>query len=44
VLLTSPGLSEDEDYLRDLGVSEVLDRDADVAALVHERYPDSILP
>jgi hypothetical protein len=42
VLLTSPGLPEDEDYLRDLGGSEVLDRDADVAALVHERYPDSI--
>ena len=40
--LTSPGLPEDEDYLRDLGVSEVLDRDGDVAALVHERYPDSI--
>jgi NADPH:quinone reductase len=38
----APGLPEDEDYLRDLGVSEVLDRDADVAALVHERYPDGV--
>jgi hypothetical protein len=27
VLLTSPGRPEDEDYLRDLGGSEVLDRD-----------------
>ena len=38
----APALPEDEDYLRDLGVSEVLERDADVAALVHERYPDGI--
>jgi NADPH:quinone reductase len=38
----APGLPEDEEYLRDLGVSEVLERDADVAALVHERYPDGI--
>jgi NADPH:quinone reductase len=38
----APALPEDEDYLRDLGVSEVLDRDADVAALVHERYPEGI--
>src|SRR5215210_7752153 len=38
----APGLPEDEDYLREIGVSEVLDREADVAALVHERYPDGI--
>src|SRR5215210_1241869 len=38
----APGLPEDEEYLRDLGVSEVLERDADVAALVHERYPEGI--
>jgi NADPH:quinone reductase-like Zn-dependent oxidoreductase len=38
----APGLSEDEEYLRDLGVDEVLEREADVAALVHERYPDGI--
>jgi NADPH:quinone reductase-like Zn-dependent oxidoreductase len=36
------GLPEDEDYLRDLGVSEVLEREAEVATLVHERYPDGI--
>src|SRR5215203_471065 len=30
----APALPEDEDYLREIGVSEVLDRDADVAALV----------
>ena len=38
----APALPEDEEYLKGLGVSEVLDRDADVAALVHERYPDGI--
>jgi NADPH:quinone reductase len=31
-----------KDYLRDLGVSEVLERDADVAAVVRERYPDGV--
>jgi NADPH:quinone reductase len=36
----APGLPEDEQYLRELGVSEVLDRDADIAARVHERYPE----
>jgi NADPH2:quinone reductase len=38
----TPGLPEDEEYLRDLGVSEVHERDADIAALVHERYPDGV--
>src|SRR5918997_2661174 len=38
----APALPEDEEYLRELGVSEVLDRGADVAALVHERYPEGI--
>jgi NADPH:quinone reductase len=38
----APALSEDEEYLRELGVSEVLEREADVAALVHERYPEGI--
>ena len=38
----APALLEDEEYLRELGVSEVLDREADVAALVHERYPEGI--
>jgi NADPH:quinone reductase len=40
--LIAPALPEDEDYLRDLGVSEVLDRDAEIAALVRERYPEGI--
>src|SRR5215211_2392140 len=38
----APALPEDEDYLRGLGISEVLPREADVAALVHERYPEGI--
>ena len=38
----APALPEDEEYLRELGVSEVLERGADVAALVHERYPEGI--
>jgi NADPH2:quinone reductase len=38
----APALPEDEEYLGELGVSEVLDREADVAALVHQRYPEGI--
>jgi NADPH:quinone reductase-like Zn-dependent oxidoreductase len=38
----APGLPEDEDYLRDLGASELLERDADIAAVVRERYPDGV--
>jgi NADPH:quinone reductase len=38
----APGLPEDEQYLRDLGVSAILERNADVAALVHERYPGGL--
>jgi len=38
----APGLPEDEDYLRDLGVSELIERDADIAALVRERHPDGV--
>jgi NADPH:quinone reductase len=38
----APGHSEDEDYLRGLGVTEVLPRDGDVAAAVRERHPDGI--
>src|SRR5215207_9666130 len=38
----APALPEDEEYLRDLGVGEILPREADVAALVHERYPEGI--
>jgi NADPH:quinone reductase len=40
--VVAPALPEDEEYLRELGVSEVLDRDADFAPLVHERYPEGI--
>jgi NADPH:quinone reductase len=42
VTVTAPGLPKDEDYLRDLGVSEVLERDADIAAVVRERHPDGV--
>ena len=38
----APALPEDEQYLRELGVSEILPRDADIATLVHERYPEGI--
>jgi NADPH:quinone reductase len=38
----APALPEDEDYLRDLGVTEVLPREGDVAAAVRERYPDGV--
>jgi NADPH2:quinone reductase len=38
----APGLREDEEYLKDLGVSEILPREADIATLVHERYPEGI--
>jgi NADPH:quinone reductase len=40
--LIAPALPEDEEYLRDLGASEVLDRNADTAAAVRERYPDGV--
>jgi NADPH:quinone reductase len=38
----APGLPEDHDYLRGLGVGEVLDRNGDVAAQVRERHPDEV--
>ncbi len=38
----APALREDEDYLRGLGVGEVVDRTADVAAAVRERHPDGV--
>ena len=41
-IVIAPGLPEDEDYLRDLGESELLERDADIAALVREEYPNGI--
>jgi NADPH:quinone reductase-like Zn-dependent oxidoreductase len=38
----APALSEDEDYLRGLGVSEVVARDGDVAEAVRDRVPDGV--
>jgi NADPH:quinone reductase len=38
----APALPEDEEYLRGLGVTEVLPRDGDIAAAVRERYPDGV--
>ena len=42
VRVIAPALPEDEEYLKELGVSEILPREADIAALVHERYPEGI--
>jgi NADPH2:quinone reductase len=42
VSVIAPGLPEDEEYLRGLGVSELIDRNADVAAAVRERHPDGV--
>jgi NADPH:quinone reductase-like Zn-dependent oxidoreductase len=38
----APALSEDEEYLRDLGATEVLPRDGDVAAAARDRHPDGV--
>ena len=38
----APGLPEDHDYLRGLGVAEVLDRNGDIPAQVRERHPDGV--
>jgi len=38
----APALPQDEQYLRDLGVTEVVPRDGDVAAAVRERFPDGV--
>jgi NADPH:quinone reductase-like Zn-dependent oxidoreductase len=38
----APGLPEDQEYLRDLGTTELLDRSADTAAAVRERYPNGV--
>jgi NADPH:quinone reductase len=38
--VVAPALLEDETYLRELGVSELLPRDGDLAAATRERYPD----
>src|SRR2546421_41000 len=38
--VVAPALPEDEIYLRELGVNELLPRDADLAATARERHPD----
>jgi NADPH2:quinone reductase len=38
--VVAPALPEDDGYLRELGVSELLPRDGDLAAAAHERHPD----
>jgi NADPH:quinone reductase len=38
----APALPEDEDYLRELGVSEVVPREGDVAATVREAHPGGV--
>ena len=38
----APALAEDEAFLRELGVSEVLPRDGNIAGLVRERHPDGV--
>ncbi len=38
----APALAEDEEHLRALGVSELLDRDADVAAEVRARHSEGV--
>jgi len=40
--VVAPALPQDEAFLRELGVSEVLPRDGDVAQLVRERHPDGV--
>ena len=40
--VVAPGLPEDHDYLRGLGVAEVLDRTGDVAAQVRQRHPEGV--
>ena len=40
--VVAPALPDDEEYLRGLGVGELLDRDADVAAAVRERHPGGV--
>ena len=36
------GLPEDNEYLRELGAGELIDRNADVAAAVREAHPDGV--
>ena len=38
----APALTEDADYLRELGVVEQLDRDGDIVAAVRAAHPDGV--
>jgi NADPH:quinone reductase-like Zn-dependent oxidoreductase len=40
--IIAPALPEDGDYLRELGVTEQLDRDGDVIAAVRDGHPDGV--
>jgi NADPH:quinone reductase len=40
--ILAPALPEDEAFLRELGASDVLPRDGDIAQLVREPYPDGV--
>jgi NADPH2:quinone reductase len=40
--ILAPALPEDEAFLRELGVSDVLPREGDVAQLVRDRVPDGV--
>jgi NADPH:quinone reductase len=40
--IVAPALPEDKEYLRDLGVTEFVPREGDVAAAVRERFPDGV--
>jgi NADPH:quinone reductase-like Zn-dependent oxidoreductase len=42
VNVIAPALAEDHDYLQGLGVSELIDRNADVAEAVREAHPDGV--
>ncbi len=38
--IAAPALPEDGSFLRELGVSELIPRDGDLAAVAHERHPE----
>jgi NADPH:quinone reductase len=40
--VVAPGLADDIDYLRGLGVAEVLDRNGDIVTAVREHHPDGV--
>ena len=40
--VVAPALPEDEDYLRELGVAEIVDRIGDVAAATRDAHPDGV--